>query len=71
VSRVADDPNVRRYDEPVSVDVLHEGRWYRGFCRGWARRDDGTWRAAVEYSVAPGEKYVRSVAADRVRPADV
>lgn len=64
---VATDPDVRRYEEPRTVDVLHEGRWYRGFCEGWSRREDGIWRASCTWSVAPGEKYVRSLTEDRVR----
>lgn len=67
MAAVAD--NVRRYDELRPVLVLHEDeRWYRGFCEGWSRRDDGTWMASVTYTVAVGEKYVRSVPPERVRP---
>lgn len=60
--------DVRWYDEPRPVLVEHEGRWYRGFCEGWARWPNGVWMASVTYSVAPGEKYVRSVPPERVRP---
>lgn len=58
----------RRFDPPRAVLVRHEdGRWYPGLQDGWVRWPDDTWRASVTYTVAPGEKYVRSVDADRVR----
>lgn len=68
MASVSDD--VRRFDEPIPVEVLHDdGRWYRGEQEGWVRSDDG-WRGSVTYSVAPGMKYVRVVAADRVRKVE-
>ena len=60
---------MRRFDEPRPVLVQHDdGRWYRGFCEGWTRRDDGEWRASCRYTVGVGETYVRSLPAERVRP---
>jgi hypothetical protein len=66
----ADDPPVRRFDPPRPVLVHHDdGHWYTGFCEGWVRWPDG-WRASVDWTVTPGEKYVRVLSADRVRLAD-
>lgn len=65
------DPRVRRFDEPIPVDVLHtDGRWYRGEQEGWVRWPDG-WRASVTWVVSPGEKYVRVIPEARVRKVDV
>ena len=58
----------RRFDPPRVVDVEHDGAWYRGLQDGWVRWPDGQWRASVEWSVSPGEKYSRSVPATKVRP---
>jgi hypothetical protein len=64
------DDRVRRFDEPRPVMVQHDdGAWYTGWCEGWAWWPDG-WRASVEYTVAPGEKYVRVLPGDRVQLAD-
>lgn len=61
--------SVRRLDPPRPVLVRHDdGRWYTGRCDGWIRQDDGTWKASVTYTVTPGAKYLRSLAADRVTP---
>ncbi|NUS55866.1 MAG: hypothetical protein HOV66_13570 [Streptomycetaceae bacterium] len=60
----------RRFDPPRVVEVERDGVWYRGLQDGWVRWPDGTWRASVEYSVAPGIKYSQSVPAARVRPVD-
>jgi hypothetical protein len=57
----------RRFDPPRVVEVEHEGRWYRGMQTGWIRWPEEEWRAEVEWSVAPGMKYVKSVPAGRVR----
>lgn len=59
----------RRFDPPRMVWVLHtDGAWYRGEQDGWVRWPDGQWRASVTYSAGVGEKYVRSVPAESVRP---
>lgn len=63
----APDPRVRRFEEPIPVDVLHDDdRWYRGEQEGWVWWPDG-WRGSVTYVVAPGEKYVRVLPEARVR----
>lgn len=62
---------MRRFDPPRKVLVLHDdGRWYTGMCEGWVAWPDGTWRASCEWTVSPGEKYVRSVPAGRVELAE-
>lgn len=60
----------RRFIPPRPVRVLHDdGRWYAGEQDGWVRWPDGAWRASVTYTVAVGEKFVRSVPDSRVAPA--
>lgn len=64
-------PGSRRFEEPRPVLVLHDdGAWYTGFQDGWIRRGDGTWRASVRYTTAPGSQFDRAMPASRVRPAD-
>jgi hypothetical protein len=50
------------------VLVEHDdGRWYVGSQFEWVRWPSGEWRAGVTYSTEPGSKFVRSVAAERMR----
>lgn len=65
------DDRIRRFQEPRQVLVRHDDdHWYTGWQDGWIRRDDGTWRASVRYTTAPGAQYDRAVPTDRVRPVD-
>jgi hypothetical protein len=60
-------PGWRTFDPPRPVRVLHDnGRWYRAAQFEWVRWPSGEWRAGVSYSTGPGEKYIRSVPADRL-----
>jgi hypothetical protein len=68
--RVPDDDR-RPYTPPRAVDVEHDdGTWYPGWQDAWVRWPDGSWRASVSYTIAPGTKYLRSVPAEKVRLPD-
>lgn len=54
--------------EPKQCMVLHEGRWFEGFMTYWHRNDDGSWRASVQYTTAPGMTYMQVRPASEVRP---
>ncbi|SDN35109.1 hypothetical protein SAMN05660642_04637 [Geodermatophilus siccatus] len=64
-------PDRHRFDPARPVWALHDdGRWYEAFQTWWIRQDDGSWRAHVSYTVAPGSTFLRAVDADQVRPRD-
>lgn len=56
------------YEEPRAAWVLHDdGEWYRGFLTALVQWPEGEWRGEVEYVIAPGMKYLRSVERGKVR----
>ena len=44
-------------DLPRAVEVLHQGRWYRGMLEA-VRRDDGGWRGFVRFKVGPNATHL-------------
>ena len=58
------------HDRPL-IEVCIDGLWYPGELRAWLpdREGDG-WRANVGYSTGPGENYIATVPAERVRPVE-
>ena len=54
--------------EPLLVEVEHEGAWYAGTLREWARWDDVGWRGLCTWSVAPGSQFHKWVVEAKVRP---
>jgi hypothetical protein len=54
-------------DRP-DVEVLIDGAWCQGELRMWARHDDGTWTAQVQYQPPDGDSgVIRTFSADDVR----
>jgi hypothetical protein len=58
----------RKPAEPLLVEVEHEGRWYAGTLREWARWDETGWRGMCNWEVAPGSTFLKWVPEARVRP---
>ena len=62
---------LRSYDPPRTVEVqLDDGRWVPGLQAAWVRQQDGSWRAAVSFSLQHDHgrgTHLASLPADRVR----
>jgi hypothetical protein len=52
------------------VEVLVDTRWCPGELRAWLPVEDGGWRANVGYSAGPGQNYMATMEAERVRPVE-
>ena len=50
--------------------MLVDGTWYPAEVRAWYRDpDDGSWWASCGWSKGPGDNYLDTLPADRVRQA--
>ena len=61
------EPDRRVPADPVLVVVEHEGAWWPGTLREWARWDSTGWRGYCTWTVAPGSTFLRWVPEARVR----
>lgn len=52
------------------VEVLHDGRWYRGSLERWRHSDERGWRGYVWWSEGVGLQHVEWILAERLRPRD-
>ena len=57
------------WERPL-VEVLVDDTWYPGELRAWLQAADESWTANVSWTKRPGETYLDTVTADRVRPVD-
>jgi hypothetical protein len=70
--RVADHLQQRVYlpHARPPVEVLVDGRWWRGELRMWTQHRDGSWHAQVLWSDAPKMLRIDTFPDDRVRSLD-